>query len=409
LLTADLVRVRRRGGTLSLVPLSDRTRPRALEIARAYVDAVQAVQGERRDALDAALAAVPLGVRERKLAAGLRKLILDRCTFEVASPVDPIEARQVVFRRAAEARRGVEGFDRGVVLAEVATHWGVAPEALEDALYADVRGAQVLTHFDALTGEGLLERYELGQAQAVLLRATQVTFRVQGADPEAYRRLFRRIKFHRLLHRIDRDGPEGYRIEVTGPFSLFESVTKYGLQLAMVLPAVRACGRWSLEAQVCWGKDRTPLSFALEGRADTVAHDDEAHLPDEVRTLLQRFEERTTPWRARPCTEILDLPGVGLCVPDLVFEHQRSGARAFVEVLGYWSRAAVWKRVELVEGGLTEPIVFAVSKRLRVREEVLPEDAPAALYVFKGTLSAAAIETRLTRLTKGREGREISQ
>jgi uncharacterized protein len=409
LLTADLVRVRRRGGTLSLVPLSDRTRPRALEIARAYVEAVQAAEGERRDALDAALAAVPLGVRERKLAAGLRKLILDRCTFEVASPVDPIEARQVFFQRAAEARRGAEGFDRAVVLAEVATHWGVAPEALEDALYADVRGAQALTHFDALTAEGLLERYELGQAQAVLLRATQVIFRVQGADPEAYRRLFRRIKFHRLLHRIDRDGPNGYRIEVTGPFSLFESVTKYGLQLAMVLPAVRACGRWSLEAQVCWGKDRTPLTFALEGRADTVADDEEAHLPDEVRTLLQRFEQRTTPWRARPCTEILDLPGVGLCVPDLVFEHQRSGARAFVEVLGYWSRAAVWKRVELVEGGLAEPIVFAVSKRLRVREEVLPEDAPAALYVFKGALSAAAIEARLTRLTEGREGGEISQ
>jgi hypothetical protein len=45
--------------------------------------------------------------------------------------------------------------------------------------------------------------------------------------------------------------------------------------------------------------------------------------------------------------------------------------RVYLEVMGYWSRAAVWKRVELVQAGLAERVLFAVSSRLSVSEEVL--------------------------------------
>jgi uncharacterized protein len=416
LLTADLVRVRRRSGALELVPLAARTRARVLELGQDYLEAARASEGQPRAALEAAFAAVPLGPREHKLAAGLRKLVLDRCTFEVACAHDPAEVRRTLFRRAAEARRSADGFDRTRVVAEVAAELRMPPAALEEGLFADVRAAHVLTAFEPLTAAQLLTAYELGQAQAVLLRATEVTFRVRDPDPATYRRLFRVIKFRRLLHRIERDQDGGYRIEVTGPFRLFESVTKYGLQLALVLPAVRACAHWSLEARVRWGKTRTPLEFHLSGSgsaggdatADASAADASAadprgplgHLPDEVRQLLERFEARNSPWRATPSADVLDLPGAGLCVPDLRFEHAETGARVYLEVLGYWSRDAVWKRVELALAGLPEPVLFAVSSRLRVSEEVLPDDAPAALYVYKGTLSAAAVEARLNALAE---------
>jgi uncharacterized protein len=404
LLTADLVRARVRGGELSLVSLGARGRTRALEVARAYVDAAQGAEGGCRADLDAALAAVPLGVRERKLAAGLRKLVIDRCTFEVASAKDPSAVRRELFGRAAEARRSPGGFDRTAVVAEVAERWGMTPDELEASLYADVRSAHVLTRFEPLAPEALVDAYEVGQAQAVLLRATRVTFEVHDSDPATYRRMFRAIKFRRLLHRIEPAPSGGYRIEVTGPYSLFESVTKYGLQLALVLPAVRACERWSLDAQVRWGKDRAPVTFRLDGRGRPDPRGAEGHLPDEVRTLLDRFATRDTPWRAATTSEILQLPGVGLCVPDLVFEHVETGARVFLEVLGYWSREAVWKRVELAEAGLAQPIVFAASSRLRVSEEVLGAESSAALLVYKGSLSPGAVEARLARLAPTEPG-----
>jgi hypothetical protein len=64
-------------------------------------------------------------------------------------------------------------------------------------------------------------------------------------------------------------------------------------------------------------------------------------------------------------------------------------------VLGFWSRSAVWKRVEMVEAGLPCPIVFAVSKHLRVSEEVLDSDTPAALYIYARTMNARAVLDRV--------------
>jgi uncharacterized protein len=64
-------------------------------------------------------------------------------------------------------------------------------------------------------------------------------------------------------------------------------------------------------------------------------------------------------------------------------------------VLGYWSRDAVWKRVELCEKGLSQRIIFAVSSRLRVSEEVLGDTSASQLYVYKGALSAREVLRRL--------------
>ena len=68
-------------------------------------------------------------------------------------------------------------------------------------------------------------------------------------DPAGYRHLFRSLKFHRLLHRIAKIPEGGYLVEIDGPASLFSSTTKYGLQLALVLPALRACDAWALDAE----------------------------------------------------------------------------------------------------------------------------------------------------------------
>jgi hypothetical protein len=94
----------------------------------------------------------------------------------------------------------------------------------------------------------------------------------------------------------------------------------------------------------------------------------------------------------------VELPGVGLCVPDLVFKHPQRGA-VYLELMGYWSREAVWKRVDLARAGMKERVLWAVSSRLRVSEEVLDQDVPAALYVFKGVLSAKEVLKRLERLS----------
>ena len=111
---------------------------------------------------------------------------------------------------------------------------------------------------------------------------------------------------------------------------------------------------------------------------------DNAATPFGIRAM-QDMQKLKSDWSVRPCHDILNLPGVGLCVADLCFEHPKKN-KVYLEVMGYWSRQAVWKRVELAEAGLANPMVFAVSERLRISEAVLGENDSAALYVYKGVV-----------------------
>jgi len=406
LLTADLVNARRRGGELRVVALDSKRRVRAGELAGMYLDLAREHVGRTREELDEACGAVEVQAAERRLADGIRKLIDDRCEFDAELPIEPAALRREVFLLASAARH--EGrFERSRVTAEVAERHGIAPEAVDAALYADLRGAHLLRAVAMVDPARLIEEYELAQLQAVLLRAVRVTVDVACAAPGAYRALFRKLKFLRLLHRIEEGEDGGYRIEIDGPFSLFESVTRYGLQLALALPALRECDAFALRADLRWGASREPLSFRLAGgRGDPGAAPgatpgaavDEPRMPDEVAGLVDALRAADTPWRVAPSRAILELRGAGLCVPDLVFEHDRTGECIYLEVMGFWSREAVWRRVELVEAGLADKILFAVSERLRVSEQVLGDEQPGALYVYKKVMSARAVLERVDRL-----------
>jgi predicted nuclease of restriction endonuclease-like RecB superfamily len=229
---------------------------------------------------------------------------------------------------------------------------------------------------------------------------------VRARDAATYRHLFRRLKFLRLLPTIAALPDGGYRLEIDGPFSLFQAVTRYGLQLGLALPAIAECDAWTLEAEVRWGADRRPARFRLEGPAEpaapvgsrTPARPPEG--PTAVDALVAGFEKLGSPWRVERDPAVLDLPGVGLCVPDLAFtrEGPDGAQRIYLELLGFWSREAVWRRVDLVRAGLPHRILFAVSRDLRVSEDVLPDDAPGALYVFARTPSPRAVLERLENL-----------
>jgi uncharacterized protein len=406
-----MVEVRRRGDQLQLRPLSPEERTRALVLAEAYLGLARAhaADGRERGQLLEACRQIPVAAREQRLAAGLLKLVLDRCHFEEESTLDPAALRDELFARAASHRRDLPAradFDRDALLAEAAAARGVTAAVIEQALYADLPEAHRLQRAELPGPEGLLQAYDAGGVQAVLLRAVRVEARVSHSPPVVFRELFRKLKFLRLLHQIeplpaeaatvrDKKKDAGYLITIDGPFSLFESVTRYGLQLALAYPALAACGRFAIEAQLRWGKDRRPLRFVLKGQTATAAESDDAGagLAPEVQALADAINQLAGPWTARPAKQLVDLPGAGVLVPDLELRHRDGARRVLVEVLGFWSRDAVWRRIELAPK-LPTPMVFAVSKHLRVSEAALPDELPAALYVYAKTMSAKALLDR---------------
>ena len=398
MISPDLVRARKRNGVLTLAAASPEARLRAGALAEQVLAVITASVNQTRIVVEEELSALESIPQERKLLSALKKLALDDSTFDSNAALDAPTLRREVFSRAVLARQGLAvgaRFDREAVIAQAASELGLSPETLESGLYSDLRSAERLLKAPSYDADGLLARHARAEVQAVLLCSVRVVALVRCASADQYRSLFHKLKFRQLLFQLSAEASGGYRIEIDGPYSLFESVTKYGLELALLLPALEACESVKLSADLRWGKKREVLKFSLDlTQAEAL---EPAPPRDEIKNLLDAFTDAQG-WRAEPAREVLDLPGIGLCVPDLCFTNQRTGEQVLCEVLGFWNRAAVWRRVELVEQGLATKIVFVVSARLRVSEEVLDGSESAALYVYKGAINPKALQRKLDQL-----------
>jgi predicted nuclease of restriction endonuclease-like RecB superfamily len=377
------------------------SRRRLVPVAAELAALLAGQVGKRREDVEAVLEQVAYRPRDRLVVDGLRKLLLDRCQFEVDERAVPADIRAQVFLRAAGARRELgptQTFDREAVLRDAAASLGLEPRDVSELLFADLRSQERLTGVNYLAPQALLERYDVALAQSVLLRATRVQVALEGESPGRLRQLFRAARFHGLLHRVRRIDEGQYLIELDGPFSLFSAVSKYGLKLALFLPAVLRCERWRLRAQLLWGKRREPLSFELgpEQRLCTEERPPTGVAP-ELAEFVARFVALGSDWSVAQNERIFALPGEIVCIPDLVFTNAKTGEEVFLEAFGFWSKTAVWQRVETLRNGFPCRIILAVGKHLRVSEEVLDDSLEGEIYVYKNSMRPRAVLERLER------------
>jgi predicted nuclease of restriction endonuclease-like RecB superfamily len=397
-LPSELVRVRRRGDELFLTSVKATERAEVERIAGDILQILASSLGQSADEVAESLAVVERSPGHEKVWAGLKKLALDDSEFGTPIEVDAQSLRLRVFQLASQQRKEAtpeHPFSREEVLTRVASELGIVPEVVLEGLFSDLKGAARLSKCSALTPEALVERYELAQIQGILLRAVRLRVALTCSGPEQARALFQKLKFRQLLYRLEAREDGTYELEIEGPFSLFDSVTKYGLKLALIVPVLMECRRAELSADVLWGKERRPLQFKTTlGGSPGI----ELGSPrSEVALLKDALEKQKSDFSVTTAHEMFNIPGIGICIPDL--RLSRNGQdHVYVEVLGYWSRDAVWKRVEWAQNGAPERVIFAVSSKLRVSEEVLPKETGAALYVYKGTMSAPALLRQVEEL-----------
>src|SRR5207253_5166156 len=148
--------------------------------------------------------------------------------------------------------------------------------------------------FKDISPKHLLERYNVALAQSILLRSTRVHVAIRGETPQRYRALLRRAKFHRLICEIEKTAPDSYRLHLDGPLSLFSATQKYGLQLALFLPAILQCSDFDLHADLRWGPQRSPRVFELSSADGLVPHtvDSGMYVAPELAMFAELFRTR---------------------------------------------------------------------------------------------------------------------
>lgn len=326
---------------------------------------------------------------------GFAKLLEDRCEFEVTADLPPDQVRESAFRlstmhHAAAAKSGT-AFDRNTVLAAVGTELGVAPEAVDLALFADLKDEQRILKFDNCTPEQLLNRYNVALAQAILLRCTGMEVRVWGETPARFRQLFRAVKFHRLICTIRPADGGSYTLHLDGPLSLFSATQKYGLQLALFLPALLHCKAFDLKAEVHWGTERKEKVFTLSGTDGLHSHtpDFGVYTPKELDIFAENFKNTVPGWVLSSDPNPLQTEGV-TWVPDFTLTHTKTGKDVFVEILGFWRNLDLEAHLKRLRKAIPGKFVLVVSEQYRADEagELALGDG---VYRFKRTPIATEV------------------
>lgn len=404
MLTTDLLRVRSVDGELRPRYL-DPADPVAHELAAQLIAVFADHVGEPRWKLDAALRDLLGTGTAFLLHRGLAKLLADRAELDTAAVCEPEELRRRVFAAAAAARRATgpgEELDRAAILAAVAAELDSEVGAVERSLYADLKDEQILVAWESCTPEWLLQRYNVALAQAILLRAESLDLYLRGGASRQQRAIFQRIKFFQLMHTVGRGEGGGWQVRLDGPTSLFRASTRYGLQMASFLPTLLHVDDWSLEAVVRWGKRRLRRRFVLSAADGLRPHGrlPGQWQPEELVAFAASFRAQESDWEIDPQGALVDLGGESVLVPDFVFLHRPTGVEVVMEVLGYWRRGAVKKRLALLRRHGPENLVLAVSKQLAAGEDEL-EGLPGPVYVFTKTPLVREVVKRLEPFVTG--------
>jgi predicted nuclease of restriction endonuclease-like RecB superfamily len=272
---------------------------------------------------------------------------------------------------AAQRARDAGQFDRSEVLAAGARILGLPCATAEDGMFADLPGERRLRVPNPLPEpQALASRTNLALAQGLLRLASEVAIEMYGGA----RAVMRQVRLRRLLCTARRVGPEGVRLEVSGPFSLFRHTTMYGRALASILPFLPWCTRYDLEAR-CMIRGESVSVRLLPG--DPIAGG------EAPRTYDSRLEERFARDFARASLDwdLVREPepveaGEFLAFPDFAVVHRHDMSKRFLlEIVGFWTPDYLREKLARLRAMPHIPLVLCIDRGLNCSGGELPPHA----------------------------------
>jgi len=403
MLTADLALSWQRGNQIRprYIETED---PDWLDAATALIELFREHQGCTRAELESALEEYVGTGTDYKILRGLIKLLLDRTEFAAGVEVVPAELRRAAFLKARGAHPVTDEGARVQVLEDAARELACAPELVRANLYADLPKNQRLVEFEETDARSLLELYNVAQAQALLYRCVRMRLTVELQSAENYRELFGAIKAYRLIHTIKGGAAKGYEIELDGPVSMFHRSQKYGIQMAVFLPALLLCKGWRMRAEIAQrSNSNSGASGTLYFEMTSDSHALRSHYlsvtpyENPVREkLLNAWGRFESEWTLAESSEIINL-GAGAFIPDFVLRHATAKRAVYLEILGFWTPQHLKERLREINDNNFRDYLIAAWDELRGSRDPMVTQ-PAHTIIFKRSLDPATLELAANKL-----------
>jgi len=376
LLPANLLCCELRGSAAIPRLLGDADRP----WIRALIDECERFAGRPIRELEARLRDPTPGAPDdkRRLVA---HLLLGMARSRVESPVPPREARAALFMASGRFQADA----RDAVIARCAGELGVSPAALVESLFADLPSERIAGSPPSLDPGDVVLRANLALAQGLLARAYSVRIAVEGNA----RAVARHAALRGLICSVTRDaGDDLARIELSGPFALFQRTLLYGRALGAVVPVLAWTRRFKLEA-TCDVRGRKAVV--------TLATGDPIFPSSEPRRFDSRLEERFARDFARlaPDWVIVREPepidaGGHLFFPDFAVHPRLDPSRRwFVEIVGFWTPDYLANKLERLRRARVSSLVLCIDEDRNLGDGDLP--ANVALVRYRRRVDAAKV------------------
>jgi uncharacterized protein len=371
-------------------------------IATDLINLFQQAQGETQGELSRQLLELEGEDTDYRIKRGLAHLLKSETfsTFEIVSPLEPQLLRQQVFALSAQAAPLPQ--TTPATLSLLATHLSeelgheVFPDQIRAGLYADLIENRILTQFSAPTPEALLHRYNLSQVQGVFYRASQITLTAHRNDPGEYKLLFRYLKLFGLMTYIEGDADHGFTITIDGPTSLFKPSTRYGLDIAKLIPALLHVTKWSLQSKLqirdSYTNTQKTRRFSLTSGCGLVSHYPPGKPYDSMleASFADRWDALKSEWRLEREVDLIPIPG-SVMIPDFRLVHP-DGRDFLLEIVGYWRPEYLRKKFSQVRQSDRHNLILAISERLNLEKAgVKVSETPVKVIWFKDKLSPKVV------------------
>lgn len=356
-------------------------------IVRALVERYAALEGRTHAELEEAIDAAPeLASADRRLVAGLRRVVEESTTLDVVSPRPPSEIRSVAFA-LAEAMRG-DGTEAVLRAAELQLEIPAGSAAAH--LYADLLPSRRVRLASALPPVAeIISRYNFRLVQGLVTRADRIRVIAPGGGRAAYRL----AKLNGLIVEATREGGD-LALQITGPFALFRETRRYGRALASFLPACTLAPTFRVEARLVVGRRRAFLQVTEADRVlsphgeprrfDSLA---EEHLHHDFLALASQ-------WCIERETEVVPL-GRTVFFPDFTFwPREEPGFRVFLEIVGFWTRDYLLRKQAMLRALGPRRGILCVDERLSCDRE----PSPHTVIRFSRRVPAGGVLEALDRL-----------
>ena len=190
----------------------------------------------QRNETEEMVMAVVNSFHDIKLAKGLNKIILDKCEFGQTKVSNCQQLRAEIFANSAKLLSSEISYKE--FSNKIKSNFPTHHDFLDD-IYADLPANETLLKAPDFFPRELLERYNSSLVQSLLLHCQSLTINLVEADAAKLRRLFKYLKFFRLLATITRaNSAKKITLTIAGPASMISNTAKYGLQLASFFPVM---------------------------------------------------------------------------------------------------------------------------------------------------------------------------